>query len=92
MPTISSRPPEIEEYGSEPPYSVDEIAGIIKDAVLYVMPNNIVELRACLHVVCRTLWNTGDIEDFFIYDASRGGCDVGFRLQDDPHYHVITVK
>ena len=88
MPTIASRPNATSATGS---LSVDEIAGIITDAVLYTMPSNLAEMRLCLHVVGRTLWNTGVIADYFIYDVSAG-VDVGFKLFDNPNYHVITIS
>lgn len=91
MPTISSRP-DVAQTGNEPAYTVDEIVEMITDAVLYVLPADMKELKMVLHVACRTLWNTGVIEDFFIYDSPRGGCDVGFKTQDDPHYNVIQVN
>jgi len=91
MPTISSRP-QVEDEDDGGAYTVNEIAGIITDGVLYVMPKGLPELRLTLHTICRTMWNTEAIADFFIYDSAQGGCDVGFKLYDDPHYHVITIK
>lgn len=91
MPTISSRP-QLTGDGSESQFTTDDIVDMITDGVMYVSPHTTPELRKALQVVCRTLWNTNVIEDFYIYDVPTGGCEVGFKVEDDPHYYVIKIN
>ena len=93
MPTISSRPQVIEDDtiigGSLIP---DDIAEMISDAIIFASPPTTNKLEMVLRGTCRTLWNVGIIEDFYISPAGGGRFDVGFKLENDPHYHVIKIN
>ena len=91
MPTLSSRPELLIDDNVE--FTVDEIVEMIADAVSYVSPLSLEDLKLCLNVTCRTLWNTGAISDFFVHDGVFGsGFDVGFMLYGDTVYNVVQIN